>query len=158
MAGKLIPERIAIAYHALECVTDDQLKMGRWVCGTTACAGGWLMLSPEWDNILGDRNCSSEFPVIEEPDIANIDGEAFVFEGELAIYYFFGLLPDHVNAIYPEHTAYDTTEITKYIDAVYYVSSDSHSLYGVDPRWEVTPEMVQDKLAFLYFVSCFGAE
>jgi len=138
-------DHIAIGYRALEPVEVSQFNLSSWQnmtltnlskttkelnCGTTACAGGCLALSPEFIELGGgiDSAGSPTFKYSRGADALRI---------------FYG----NANAL--------EDDIINIIHFLGSIRKNTPDFYGVEFLSQVTPKMVQEKFAVLYFILKF---
>jgi len=142
-------EHIAIGYRALEPARIKNFSLAHWqrrlrkgrilntvdelhYCGTTACAGGYLALSPEFVAVGGSMD--SIFwrgaPVYK--------GES----GDIALYRFYGARENIEQRI---------------INVIHGLvcKPSTVAFYNVDGVDNITPKTVQEKFAILYFILKF---
>jgi len=135
--------RIKIGYRALEPVRNysNNFNLGTWQnktevvmtvdelhrCGTTACAGGCLALSPEFIELGGSVNKSTGAPRYAG------------WTADLALHEFYKTKHgDHHIIDLIHNTTNERTECLAF--------------YNVELISKVTPKMVQEKFAILYFI------
>jgi len=111
-------------------------------CGTTACAGGYLSLSPFW-KVWGGTYDNDGAPVLE---VKTETGDDYIYaDGIDAIYEFFGL-----NFCVEDRIFMDALALVHGITRSHFSIEEFYDCHYTD----VTPRKVQEKLAVFYFMCC----
>lgn len=147
MFNTLDKERIAIIFRSMDGVKDRNFNLLVWVssgvaavskeeihtCGMTACAGGYLAISPEFHALGGS---GEGYPIYQD------------WEGLDALEYFISNTDEE----------YHSNDNVRYLAGLLFggsVTGHSTRYFYSDHRSRVTVTEVRNKLALLYFMIWF---